>query len=92
MSGARLRRIALSIYTLMMFGCREGSGPDVYAARAIMFAFDDLDLNVVSGDLVEAAPHYEGPAQITALAAAKLAADICYLIAHSRREPPERPS
>jgi arylsulfatase A-like enzyme len=43
-SGARLRRIALSIYTLMMFGCREGSGPDVYAARpnVVLYVVDTL--------------------------------------------------
>lgn len=67
-------------------------GADVYHSRAIMFAFDDVGLNVVSGDMVEVAPHYEGPAQITALAAANIAADITYLIAHSRREPPPRPT
>ena len=66
-------------------------GPDVYKTRAILFAFDDVGLNVVSGDLVEVAPHYEGPAQLTALAAANVAADITYLIAHGRRPPPPVP-
>jgi agmatinase len=65
-------------------------GADVYHSRAILFAFEEVGLNVVSGDLVEVAPHYEGPAQITALAGANLAADITYLIAHSRRDPPPR--
>ncbi len=50
-----------------------------------------MGVNVVSGDVVEVAPHYEGPAQITALAGASIAADITYLIAHNRREPPPRP-
>jgi agmatinase len=67
-------------------------GPDVYKSRAILFGFDEVGLNVVSGDMVEVAPHYEGPAQITALAGANIAADICYLMAHSRHEPPPRPS
>ncbi|MGI9623573.1 MAG: agmatinase [Acidimicrobiales bacterium] len=67
-------------------------GPDVYKSRAILFEMDALGMNVVSGDVVEVAPHYEGPAQITALAAANIAADVCHLIAHSRREPPPRPT
>ncbi len=66
-------------------------GADAYHSRAILFALDDVGVNVVSGDVVEVAPHYEGPAQITALAGASIAADITYLIAHNRREPPPRP-
>lgn len=67
-------------------------GADVYHSRAILFALNDVGVNVVSGDLVEVAPHYEGPAQITALAGATIAADITYLIAQSRRDPPPHPT
>lgn len=41
-------------------------------------------LNIVGGDQVEVAPHYEGPGQITALAGATIAADILYLIGLAR--------
>lgn len=42
-------------------------------------------LDVVGADLVEVAPHYEGPAQITALAGATLAHDELYLLAGAPR-------
>jgi agmatinase len=57
-------------------------GPSVAFARELLLAMRGT--RFVGGDLVEVAPHYEGPAQITALAGATLAADILYLIAESR--------
>ena len=38
-------------------------------------------LNIVGADCVEVAPHYEGPGQITAVAAATIAHDQMYLVA-----------
>ena len=49
-------------------------------------ALQGLDgLKIVGGDQVEVSPHYEGPSQVTALAAATIAGDILYLIASGRR-------
>jgi agmatinase len=42
-------------------------------------------LDVVGADVVEVAPHYEGPAQITALAAATIAQDLLHLLAGAPR-------
>lgn len=41
-------------------------------------------LNIVGGDQVEVAPHYDGPGQITTLAGATIASDILYLIGLAR--------
>lgn len=57
-------------------------GPSVAFARELLLAIRGL--SIVGGDLVEVAPHYEGPAQITALAGCTLAADILYLLAEAR--------
>ncbi|MFM2077148.1 MAG: hypothetical protein RJA49_1038 [Actinomycetota bacterium] len=51
--------------------------------RAILFGLAGLD--VVGADLVEVAPHYEGPAQITALAGATIAHDELHLLAAAPR-------
>jgi agmatinase len=59
-------------------------GPDVYKSREILFEMDATGINVVGGDMVEVAPAYDGPGQITALAGATIASDILELIAHSR--------
>ena len=59
-------------------------GPDVYKSREILFELDETGVNVVGGDMVEVAPIYDGPGQITALAGATIASDILELIAHSR--------
>jgi agmatinase len=42
-------------------------------------------LDIVGADLVEVAPHYEGPAQITALAGATIAQDLLHLLAGAPR-------
>ncbi|WP_308910147.1 agmatinase [Pseudokordiimonas caeni] len=57
-------------------------GPNVAYARDVLRAL--VGMNIVGGDQVEVAPHYEGAAQITALAGATIAADILYLIGASR--------
>ena len=58
-------------------------GPSTAFARKILQGI--AGLNIMGGDLVEVAPHYEGPAQITAVAGATIAADILYLLAESRK-------
>lgn len=57
-------------------------GMSVHYARQVLKELEGL--NIVGGDQVEVAPHYEGPGQITALAGATIAADIMYLIAAYR--------
>ncbi|MFC3051321.1 agmatinase [Kordiimonas pumila] len=57
-------------------------GPNVAYAREVLKLL--AGLNIVGGDQVEVAPHYEGPGQITALAGATIAADILYLIGESK--------
>lgn len=57
-------------------------GPNVAYARDVLRAL--AGLNIVGGDQVEVAPHYEGAAQITALAGATIAVDILYLITIAR--------
>ena len=47
--------------------------------RNVLFRLGGLD--IVGADLVEVAPHYEGPAQVTALAGATLAHDELHLLA-----------
>lgn len=54
-----------------------------YARQALMAL---AGLNIVGGDQVEVAPHYEGPGQITALAGATIGADIVYLIGEARNK------
>ena len=51
--------------------------------RSILFGLTGLP--IVGADLVEVAPHYEGPAQITALAGATIAHDELHLLAAARR-------
>jgi agmatinase len=51
--------------------------------RGVLFRLHGLD--IVGADLVEVAPHYEGPAQITALAGATIAHDELHLLAGSAR-------
>jgi len=63
-------------------GTPVSGGPSVGYGRHVLQALKGL--NIVGGDLVEVAPHYEGPAQITALAGATLGADILYLIGEAR--------
>ncbi len=53
-------------------------GPNTAYARDALKRL--VGMNIVGGDQVEVAPAYEGPAQITALAGATIAADILYLI------------
>ncbi|WP_026168452.1 agmatinase [Kordiimonas gwangyangensis] len=59
-------------------------GPNVAYARDVLRALRGM--NIVGGDQVEVAPHYEGPGQITALAGATIACDILYLIAEARKQ------
>jgi len=63
-------------------GTPVSGGPNVAYARTILQ--DLVGLNIVGGDQVEVAPHYEGAGQITALAGATVSADICYLIGEAR--------
>ena len=51
--------------------------------RGVLFRLFGLD--VVGADVVEVAPHYEGPAQITALAGATIAHDELHLLAGAPR-------
>ena len=51
--------------------------------RGVLFRLFGMD--IVGADLVEVAPHYEGPAQITALAGATLAHDELHLLAGAPR-------
>lgn len=51
--------------------------------RSMLFGLHGLP--IVGADLVEVAPHYEGPAQITALAGATIAQDEMHLLAATRR-------
>lgn len=51
--------------------------------RGVLFRLAGLD--IVGADLVEVAPHYEGPAQITALAGATIAHDELHLLAAAPR-------
>jgi agmatinase len=51
--------------------------------RGVLFRL--LGLDIVGADLVEVAPHYEGPAQITALAGATIAHDELHLLAGAPR-------
>jgi agmatinase len=57
--------------------------------RSMLFRLFGMD--IVGADLVEVAPHYEGPAQITALAGATIAHDELHLLAGApRRATPAR--
>ena len=58
----------------------DGSQIGIVATQDALRRAKELDL-----DLVEVAPHYEGPAQITALAGATLAHDEVYLVAGAPR-------
>ena len=60
-------------------------GPTTSYARKILQELSGLDIK--GGDIVEVAPHYEGHAQITALAGATIAADILYLLGDSKYKP-----
>jgi agmatinase len=51
--------------------------------RGVLHRLQGLD--IVGADVVEVAPHYEGPAQITALAGATIAQDLLHLLALSPR-------
>jgi len=64
-------------------GTPVSGGPNVAYARHILNGL--AGLNIIGGDLVEVAPHYEGPAQITALAGATIGADIVYLLGEARK-------
>jgi agmatinase len=59
-------------------------GPDSYKSREILFEFDNVGLNVVAADLVEVAPLYDGPGDITSLLGATLASDMLTLIGNTR--------
>jgi agmatinase len=63
-------------------GTPVSGGMSVAYARHVLHAL--AGMNVVGGDQVEVAPHYEGPGQITALVGATIAADILYLIGLAR--------
>ena len=58
-------------------------GPSTAYARAVLQNLKGL--NIVGGDQVEVAPHYETASQITALAGATIACDILYLMAEARK-------
>lgn len=63
-------------------GTPVSGGMSVAYARQVLQRL--AGLNIVGGDQVEVAPHYEGPGQITALAGATIASDILYLIGLAR--------
>jgi len=64
-------------------GTPVSGGPNVGYGRHVLQGL--AGLNIVGGDQVEVAPHYEGPGQITALAGATIGADIVYLIGEARK-------
>ena len=63
-------------------GTPVSGGPSVAYARHVLKRLAGLD--IVGGDQVEVAPHYDAAGQITALAGATIAADILYLIGIAR--------
>lgn len=65
-------------------GTPVSGGPNVGYGRHVLQGLSGL--NIVGGDQVEVAPHYEGPGQITALAGATIGADILYLIGEARKK------
>ena len=58
-------------------------GPSVLEARRVLWALKGL--NVVAADLVEVAPVYDAPNQMTSVAGATLAMDMLYLMAEARK-------
>jgi agmatinase len=64
-------------------GTPVAGGMTTAQLRNVLFRLGGLD--IVGADLVEVAPHYEGPAQITALAGATLAHDELHLLAAAPR-------
>lgn len=70
-------------------GTPVAGGMTTAQLRAVLFKLFGMD--IVGADLVEVAPHYEGPAQITALAGATIAHDELHLLAGApRRAQPAR--
>ncbi|NVJ97661.1 MAG: agmatinase [Alphaproteobacteria bacterium] len=63
-------------------GTPVAGGPNSAYARHVLQGL--AGLKIVGADQVEVAPHYEGPGQITAVAAATIAADILYLLGKAR--------
>jgi len=64
-------------------GTPVSGGPTTGYGRHVLQGLKGL--NIIGGDQVEVAPHYEGPGQITALAGATVGADILYLIGEARK-------
>jgi agmatinase len=64
-------------------GTPVAGGMTTAQLRNVLFRLGGLD--IVGADLVEVAPHYEGPAQITAVAGATLAHDELHLLAAAPR-------
>ena len=64
-------------------GTPVAGGMTTAQLRGVLFKL--LGLDIVGADVVEVAPHYEGPAQITALAGATIAHDELHLLAGSPR-------
>jgi agmatinase len=64
-------------------GTPVAGGMSTAQLRNVLFRLGGLD--IVGADLVEVAPHYEGPAQITAVAGATLAHDELHLLAGAPR-------
>jgi agmatinase len=64
-------------------GTPVAGGMTTAQLRGVLFRL--LGLDIVGADLVEVAPHYEGPAQVTALAGATLAHDELHLLAGGPR-------
>lgn len=58
-------------------------GPTLHEVRTVLQGLKGI--NIVGADLVEVAPIYDGPGQITALAGATLATDFLYLMAEGKR-------
>ena len=66
----------------MLFRSPEGGGPT--SAEALDFVRSQHGLDLRALDVVEVAPQYDGPGQITALLAATVAYEMLSLIARSR--------
>lgn len=59
-------------------------GPTLHEVRTVLQGLKGI--NLVGADLVEVAPIYDGPGQVTALAGATLATDFLFLMAENKQQ------